>query len=853
MTGAAIGGASGGATGNTENYEHQPMDLSDGPQLSVDGAGLGLPDLADVRVVARDDAGVTYQAVDLKLQRPVEVRVFSTPLGETERTQFDSDSKRLGRLSAHPNVVTVYDAGFRGDGHPYLVSELVEGVTLDRLLAENGPMSWQMSVDITMQICAGLEQAHSAGALHRDLRPATIVMAGTTPKLSNFNMSPERVAQTAGTPRGLVADAFLYSAPETLGTASNLPVWDERSDLYSLASTLHEMIDGHAPFWRPGDDSAEAVQLRLTHEKPPALEPELVPPALAIFITAALSKDPFDRPQTANEFAHELRLIREGRTTGSTPSVLHGTTGSMPIIAPPPDADDGEHLSPLDATHALPLPAAAQSLSFSTEPIAAPSFETISSGAAPPPPAPISAAAPQQPQPGLQPPEAWAPPVEVPLGSQLAEDQTAIHAQMPELIDVDEEHVEKAPRSNAFMAAIALMALGVVGLAGVVAVSALSSDGPDQAAPVLPDPNAAAVVVAGETDDGATESGSLSGAGAMSDGEAMDDAASPTTVAPADEMDTTETTVPIVLVPRLIGLSIQEASKQLTDAGFEIVVIGRKSANAAPGTVTQQKPDAGAMVTLPLTVTLYIPKVSNLPNMAGRRADVVCLELEALTLTCNRVPQYSDTVPSGTVIATNPMGGALFSEGSSVDVTVSRGPVTTVSIPSVTGLTKDEAEASLTAAGFTLIGFQEAPSENVDLGLAIGSNPAATTAHRTDQLVVVSISTGPAGKTRVPNVVDLDQAAAEAQLLALGFEVTVENLDLEAGDPKIGKVTSINPGADSELITGSAVVLTIGRQAPIESTTTTAQNTSSTESSTSTTAMTNGDTTTSSVTTTTQG
>ncbi len=836
-----------------------------------------LPNLADIRPVDDDGQSTTYQATDLRLQRPVSLKVFAPLTDEAERAQFDSDAKQLGRLSAHPNVATVYDAGFIEGDRPYLVSESVVpdpadpdsvgGPTLADRLAAAGPLPWQDAVDVVLQLCAGLEQAHRAGVLHRELCPATVTMAGPTPKLTNFKTSADRPSPTAGLPTGPTLAALLHSAPETLGRPSP-PVWDERTDLYSLGSILHEMIDGQAPFWRPGDHSAEAIHLRLTHEKPPALEPELVPPALAVFIAAALSKDPIDRPQSAAEFAHELRLIREGRITGSTPSVLHGTTGSLPVVNPATafgQADSETGGGPPQVSTATTIePGAPPSGAGRPGPGAFAAGVISELGSTSPPPPPVHNRASD-----VNP--AWPPPVDGVTadgntavyadfmrppgdGVQAGHDHNQEHDLEAELIDFDQDADAKPPRSNTFMAAVAMIALGIVGLGAVLTISALRPGNAEDAAPVLPDPNGPATVIGvGAEADGSALVGQSAEGDAMEDG-AMEEGAVPTTSAPAEQMNTTETTVARVTVPNMIGLNVEAATKQLSDAGFEVLIIGRQSTSATPGTVTQQKPDAGAMVALPLTVTLYIPRVSNLPTMVGRSADAVCLELQALSLTCARVLQFSDTVPIGSVIASNPAAGALFREGSTVELTVSRGPVMNVRIPSVTGLNRVQAEESLKAAGFILVSFQEASSENVDAGLAIGSSPGATTLHPNDQMVVVSLSTGPPAKARVPNVVGLDQAAAETQLQGLGFTVTVEMTGLPVGDSNIGKVTAMNPPADSDVTMGGAVTITVGQEM-MESTTTTAPASTTTSTSSSTTATTEStaETTSSSTTTTTAG
>ncbi len=819
MTGAVTGRPTGDVSGRVANAH---------PGLP------GLPHLTDVQPISRDGAGIIYTATDLRLERRVSVRVLKPPADDAERQRFERDSKMLGRLSAHPNVATVYESGITPAGQPFMVTELIDGETLADLIARQGALNWQAAADIALQVCAGLGQAHQAGALHRDLRPETIYMVGATPKLSAFGIAG------SGPPAGWDEDmtALTHRAPETFDHR-----WDERTDLYSLASMLYELVDGHPPFWRPGADSAEGLRFRLRQESPPGLDPDLGPPAFDMFVSAGLSKDPFDRPQTADEFARELQLIRDGRTTGSTPSVLHGTTGTMALPLPNPTPSPlpgGSAPSPIQPIDQVPAPVgpgipAAQWAPPTTDP---------SPVAAPPPPAP----APERvgsndgstavfdrfvPADSSIDHQSLGQPLPPANGFDGGDQGPHVHTPEPELIDLGpiddpidrpEPRRSSARRAAPFTIAMTMIAVGLIGLLIVVALSALRSDDDNASAPVLPDPNQPATVEAG-ADAGA---GGSSATTAMADGEAMDEEMVETTEATVAQSTTSETTIPRLAVPNLVGFNVEAATKQLSDAGFQVIVIGRTATNGTPGLVTQQKPDGGSLVALPLTVTLYIPKVSNLPAMVGRSADAVCLELQALSLRCNRTTQYSNQVPAGSVVSTNPIEGTLFNEGSTVDIVVSIGPVTTVAVPNVAGLTNTEAEASLKAAGFTSVAFVTQASQTVPADQAIGSNPPAGTSLATDQPVTVVMSSGPPAPVTVPDVTGMTQSAAETTLTGAGFTVTVVSQDLEAGNPGIGMVLSTDPAPGTAAEAGSAVSITVGRQQAEVTTTTMAATTTTT-------------------------
>ena len=804
--------------------------------------GLGIAHLADIEPIGDDTGRGIYTATDLKLDRRVSVRVFDPLATAGDRGRFSHESKVLGSLSSHPNVVTIYDAGLTDDDRPFLVMELLDGERLATRLASAGPMPWAQAAHLVLQVCTGLEQAHRSGALHRDLRPENILLAGSVPKLTEFGISG------SGVPPSVDPAAMQHRAPESFRS-----IWDERTDLYSLTSTLYELIDGRAPFWRPGQDSAQALELRLTHEQPPGLDPDLVPAALNQFIAAGLSKDPLDRPQDASEFGHELRLIVEGRTTGSTPSVLHGTsapTSTLAMATPPPTpgvaaapvagaaVGSPTVMSPVPAVPiaAAPLigevpgmaPATASTVVTSGPPaaMATPSALAVPSAPAVPasPEAPGQAGwqtpaqqAPAQPQ--------WAPPAATSDGTAIYSDfagqvpgtaapqydpyaapqSAAPMAPSGGNIHLEDEEV-RPRRSAAFMAALAMIVVGVLGLGAVLALGALDSDD-QQAAPALPDPDETVAVEAGGEDgqtDGATP--------APAEGNAME--SSETTIEAMEEQSsTTETTVQRFQVPDLVGMSVEDASKLLTDANFEVLVVGRRAVNANPGTVTGQAPAAGAQVTLPLTVTLFIPTVSNLPEMVGRSADAVCLELQALGLVCERQPMYNDQIPVGSVTATNPVGGAVFSEGTTITVSVSLGPVLTVAVPDVANMTEMEAEAALTGAGFIQIVKAARESATVELGRVIGTEPAAGSLLQVDRPLTMMVSAGAPSMARVPELVGMSAEDAQNMLTAAGLTVTMATMDLPEGDPKIGTVVSTDPVAGTQVAPGSAVTITVGQQA----------------------------------------
>lgn len=821
--------------------------------MTMSGGGLGIAHLADIKTVGKDGSGVLYAARDLKLDRQVTVRVFDPLIDQGRRGRFIEESKVLGGLSSHPNVVTIYDAGFSAEDRPYLISELVDGEDLATTLVRRGRIPWTEAVDIILQLCAGLEQAHNSGLLHRDLRPQNVMMVAGSAKLTEFGVS---TGSSAGPTAYQSADADVieHRAPETY-----TGIWDERTDLYSLTSMLFELIDGQPPFHRRGDDSAEALRLRMLHEQPPGLDPELAPAQLGVFVVAGLAKDPFDRPQSAQEFAHELQLIREGRTTGRNPSVLHGT-GSMPLPEPaiaapaPPVRPEPAPLAfssePAVAAAAATTATTVGALAPPTNPRPAdpwddalfslPAAETVSTVAGPGLFTGSGTAAPMPAGAATKGSIDWSLPGSDLGGSSSGTpsntDGTAIYGSSftdtdpppptitgsagsvppgqsafePELLSTRQPW-NIAERSPAFLGAVAMIAIGLIGLLAVGAYSLVGGD-EQEAAPLLPD--GSQPIQAGDTATVGTPPATQPDAlAADTNADAAATTVPPTTVqAPVEEESTTtETTIPRVEVPRVIGQAVETATETLTAAGFEVDVVSRQ-ATAPPGVVAAQTPNPGSEVTLPSTVTLVIPRVATLPEMVGRNAVTVCQELEALNVTCSQTLQFSNDVPAGDVISATPNDGETFSEGSTVRLTVSGGPAAGVVIPDVAGQTREEAEATLNGAGFNTLAFETQASADVQENQAIGTNPAAGETLATDQTVTVLISSGPPEAVTVPDVVGQSQADAETALAEAGFEVTVATQDLPAGDENIGNVVSMDPAAESSAAPGSTVTITVGQE-----------------------------------------
>src|SRR5438093_2069009 len=250
---------------------------------------------------------------------------------KTLLTQFSSDPSFIARFRReaqsaaslnHPQIVRVYDTGSH-DGTHYIVMEYIEGRTLRDIIREEGPLLPERAAEIAADVCAALSFAHQHGIVHRDVKPANIMLtkAGSV-KVTDFGiaraMTGDTVTQTAA-----VLGTAQYFSPEQAQAA---PV-DARSDIYSLGVVLYEMLTRQVPF-----TGSSPVAIAYKHVKeapvlPSRLNPD-VPPALEAIVMKAMAKNPDNRYQSAQEMREDLLRALHGRPVEATP-VLSDSTGMI--------------------------------------------------------------------------------------------------------------------------------------------------------------------------------------------------------------------------------------------------------------------------------------------------------------------------------------------------------------------------------------------------------------------------------------------------------------------------------------------------------------------------------------------
>ncbi|MEV6022833.1 protein kinase [Streptomyces sp. NPDC052036] len=270
--------------------------------------------------VGRGAMGEVWRAYDQMLGRPVAVKVLLAQNSDpTADSRFRLEAQTAGRLH-HPHVVGVLDFG-EHDGRLFLVMEFVDGDSLSRVLADDGPLPAERVARIAAQAAAGLAVAHQQGIVHRDIKPGNLLLdADGTVKIGDFGIARFMDDPSAAlTATGQIVGTSLYIAPErALGKPAGPP-----SDVYSLGCVLYQLLTGNPPF--RADTPIAILHHHLDSAPVPPRELGVsLPPAFENYLLSLLAKRPEDRP-TAQQAADWFG-------TGA----WQGRPEPLPAIAPQP-------------------------------------------------------------------------------------------------------------------------------------------------------------------------------------------------------------------------------------------------------------------------------------------------------------------------------------------------------------------------------------------------------------------------------------------------------------------------------------------------------------------------------------
>ena len=633
---------------------------------------LSVPDTVDNRykvleVIGTGAMATVYAAEDTRLGRKVALKILRPEQAQddTFRARFKREAEAVASLN-NPAIVAVYDTGSynpsqdggdsasseEGTAIPYIVMEYVEGHTLRSILSRGGHLPVRDALGYSEQLLGALQYSHSMGIIHRDIKPANIMVLDRTSediakgqpgqiKVMDFGIS--RAIEEAGealTKANVVMGSARYMSPEQV---SGKEV-DARSDLYSAACVIYEMIAGRSPFDAESNVDLAAKHLSDIPEPPSKFTPLEVPAGLDAVILKGLAKNPDERYQSAAEFAQALvSVVRPGEETVVQDAAM--TTAFVPSAT---TASLGEDYAPYTTSI--------------TE-------ASVEDG-------------------GLN-------------GFFEYEDDE-------ELYDDEEyaEYDESSPRKRAwvrFLVGTLIAALLFFSVGSVLYYQNKLNE------------------------------------------------------------------VPQVPVPAVVNVSRDDAENQLRNLGFVLEYRQGYSDNVKKGDVISVEPGVGSKVNKGSTVVVTVsngPEKVKLPdNLQGQSEAYVRNALKDLGLVDGRVSTVeSASVPAGMVVELSPekgstddKGAQTVEAGSTVNIVLSSGKV---KVPSLVGLTKDQAIAALTAQDVLLnTNIETVQTNERPAGTVISQSSAAGTLVAQNSTVTIRVAATPT-QTTAPTTAATQPAAA---------------------------------------------------------------------------------------------
>ena len=632
---------------------------------------LSVPDTVDNRykvleVIGTGAMATVYAAEDTRLGRKVALKILRPEQAQddTFRARFKREAEAVASLN-NPAIVAVYDTGSynpsqdgeessseEGTAIPYIVMEYVEGHTLRSILSRGGHLPVRDALGYSEQLLGALQYSHSMGIIHRDIKPANIMVLERTSediakgqpgqiKVMDFGIS--RAIEEAGealTKANVVMGSARYMSPEQV---SGKDV-DARSDLYSAACVIYEMIAGRSPFDAESNVDLAAKHLSDTPEPPSKFTPLEVPAGLDEVILKGLAKNPDERYQSAAEFAQALvSVVRPGEETVVQDAAM--TTAFVPSAT---TASLGDDYAPYTTSI--------------TE-------ASVEDG-------------------GLN-------------GFFEYEDDEELYE--------DEEYAEydeSSPRKRAwvrFLVGTLIAALLVFSVGSVLYYQNKLNE------------------------------------------------------------------VPQVPVPAVVNVSRDDADNQLRNRGFVVEYRTAYSDNIKKGDVISVDPGVGSKVNKGSTVTVTVssgPEKVKLPdNLQGQSEAYVRNALKDLGLVDGRVSTVeSASIPAGMVVELSPekgstddKGAQTVEAGSTVNIVLSSGKV---KVPSLVGLTKDQAIAALTAQDVLLnTNIETVQTNERPAGTVLSQSSAAGTLVAQNSTVTIRVAATPT-QTTAPTTAATQPAAA---------------------------------------------------------------------------------------------
>jgi hypothetical protein len=290
-------------------------------------------------VAGRGGMGVVYRATHLALNRPVALKLIAPDLAEDEgfRTRFKQESMTAASID-HPNVIPIYHAG-EEDGKLYITMRFVEGTDLRAMIAQQGKLDAGQAAEIVAQTAAALDAAHARGLVHRDVKPANVLIANADGQahayLTDFGLTKSVTSESGMTKTGMFVGTLDYIAPEQLQGGK----LDARADVYALGCVLYQSLTGNVPY--PRDTEPAKIWAHMSEPPPSVTQMRSdLSPQFEQIVKRAMAKAPNDRYLSAGDLGRAALAAADSRNIVGRAERSVATGDAAPVdathVGPPP-------------------------------------------------------------------------------------------------------------------------------------------------------------------------------------------------------------------------------------------------------------------------------------------------------------------------------------------------------------------------------------------------------------------------------------------------------------------------------------------------------------------------------------
>ena len=648
-------------------------------------------------LIGRGGMAEVHLGFDTRLSRVVAIKMLRRDLALDSifQARFRREAQSAASLN-HPNIVAVYDTGEeivsdatnRSLAIPYIVMEYVEGHTVKELISDGTAVPINEAIEIVSGVLSALQYSHANHLVHRDIKPGNIMLTSDGKvKVMDFGIARALTdSQATMTQTNAVVGTAQYLSPEQ----ARGETVDERSDLYSTGVVLFELLTGRPPF---KGDSAVAVAYQHVEQIPPTPSSILsdIPDSLDRVVLKALAKNRDDRYRSAAEMLSDLQRVARG----------------MDVGAPPADSW---------ATEVLPsagLVGARAAVPAATSTVSAPAARVSSTS-------------------------------------------TSLPA-----VGSDGDAASKAAAARKRRTAI-IMTLVVIALLLIGgSVWALSRSAATPEAVSVPNVVGLSQADAKSQIEAAGLEWELNPEKVASDTVDKDAVAStdPAGGAQAEKGSTVRVTISsgpdsVTLPDNLVGMSPDEARQAVEALGLKWEVNSSKVASdtVAEGKVAQTNPSPGSKVKAGQTITAYLSSGSDqveVPDLVGMSQDQARSALKAVGLELGNVTTVDSDKDKDRIVSQDPETGSKVKKGTTIAVSISTGKAAQVEIPTVVGISREDAEAQLKALGLTVT--VEEVSGSQPSGQVTAVEPGEGSKVDKNSTVKLKVSKGSASPTPSPS------------------------------------------------------------------------------------------------------